>query len=210
VIEFEVIVTFSVLIFSLCFIPAPDVTQVIIQSTLQGRASGVLMVLGICSAMVLNSVAVILGMAAIIQRSELTFFVMQWAGVVYLLFLGVNSIFLESKREGVQSGECLSRWGLYRRGALITLLNPFGILFLSIILLPFVDEAAGNISFQMLQLCGLMILVVLLVFCSFSLVADLLLKKWLHSIHAQKYLCFLSGGIILFFAGYLAMAQPTL
>ena len=79
----DVIIAFSALIFSLCFIPAPDITQVVLQSSLQGKRSGIIMVLGICSALVLNSAAVILGLAAIIQTSELAFFIMQWVGVAY-------------------------------------------------------------------------------------------------------------------------------
>jgi threonine/homoserine/homoserine lactone efflux protein len=209
-IEVDVLITFSVLILSLCFIPAPDITQVIIQSTLQGRKSGFIVVLGICSALMLNSAAVIFGIATIFRTSEFAFFVLQWIGVVYLLYLAVSSFFVESKRAVVESHGALSRWNLYRRGVLITLLNPLAMLSLLILLPPFIDEELGHIPFQMLQLCTIMTLVVFVVFSSFSIIADSVLRKWLHSKRAQHYLCYFSGVIILFFAGFLAIAQPIL
>jgi threonine/homoserine/homoserine lactone efflux protein len=95
--------------------PGPDNLFVVAQSVQNGRAAGLLVTLGLATGLVAHTLAVALGLAALVQASSFAFTLLKFAGAAYLLLLTWKAF-----RSG-GSGEAgpavaLDRAKLYRRG----------------------------------------------------------------------------------------------
>ena len=69
----ETIIAFFGVAVLLALSPGPDNLFVLSQSALYGRASGLIIVLGLCTGLVVQTAAVALGVAAVVQASPLAF-----------------------------------------------------------------------------------------------------------------------------------------
>ena len=161
----------------LALVPGPDNLFVLTQSVLLGRWAGVTATLGFCTGLVAHTVAVALGVAALLRQSGAAF---------YLLYLAWR--FLRAPPIGLGNAEAAAprRWVLYRRGVVMNLTNPKVSLFFLAFLPQFTDQRAGPVAVQLILFGLLFILATLLVFGAIALLADAI-RPWLarHS-QAQK------------------------
>lgn len=67
-IPFEVILTFFAASILLALAPGPDNIFVLTQSALHGRMSGLVVTLGLCTGLIVHTLAVALGVAVIFRR----------------------------------------------------------------------------------------------------------------------------------------------
>lgn len=72
--------------------PGPDTAFIVGQSVAHGRRAGLLSVLGISAGCVVHTMALALGLSAILAASASAFTVIKIAGAVYLTYLGVRMI----------------------------------------------------------------------------------------------------------------------
>jgi len=96
-------------------------------------------ILGIAS--LLTIVAV--GLGAVLAASELAFQVVKWAGVAYLVYLGIQA-FRSGDAGGLgddTAGPPATAWALFGRGYLVSVTNPKGIIFLVAMVPQFIDPA---------------------------------------------------------------------
>src|SRR5262245_10482395 len=91
VIPFEIIVTFIGAATLLAWVPGPDNLFVLTQSALHGSKIGIFVTLGLCTGLIVHSVAVSLGVAAIFQTSQLAFTALKVIGAGYLLYLAYRA-----------------------------------------------------------------------------------------------------------------------
>lgn len=202
----ETILTFFTASVLLGMAPGPDNLFVLTQSTLHGRAAGLVVMLGLCTGLVVHSAAVALGVAAIFQSSDVAFTVLKFCGAGYLLYLAWRTFTARADGlpEGLQSGP--GRAALYRRGIIMNITNPKVSIFFLAFLPQFADPARGSVAVQVMLLGGLFIIATILVFGGVAIAAGSL-RQWLSkSDRAQNILNKLTGVVLFGLAARLATA----
>ena len=137
---------FIAAVVALVLMPGPDAMYILGRSVTQGARAGILSGLGTMAGLVTHITAAALGLSAILAASAHAFTVVKWAGVAYLLYLGVRTFFDKSgfAAPDGQSGKRRSAQALFWQGMLTNLLNPKVALFFLAFLPQFVDPAAQS------------------------------------------------------------------
>ncbi|HEY0878490.1 MAG TPA: LysE family translocator [Zeimonas sp.] len=204
----ETVLTFFTASLLLAAAPGPDNLFVLTQSTLHGRGAGLLVVLGLCTGLVVHSLAVAFGAAAVFQSSAVAFSVLKFGGAAYLLYLAWKTFTasaLPLPGEGAASGP--GRRELYRRGVIMNITNPKVSVFFLAFLPQFADPARGSVAVQILFLGGLFIVSTILVFGCVALAAGSLRERLLRSDRAQVALHRLAAIVFVGLAVRLATAE---
>lgn len=203
----EVLLTFIAASALLAFVPGPDNIFVLTQSALSGRKAGLLVTLGLCSGLIVHTVAVAAGVAAIFQVSILAFTLLKIIGAAYLLYLAWGAFRAKAEDIGADGAKTLSNVALYQRGIIMNVTNPKVAIFFLAFLPQFTNPEAGNVSWQIVQLGGLFMITALL---CFSLIAILsgFLNQWLsQSPKAQTTLNKIAGTVFVALALKLLMSE---
>jgi threonine/homoserine/homoserine lactone efflux protein len=125
--------------------PGQDTLYIVGRTVSQGRRAGVLSVLGICSGIVIHTVAAAYGLAAILAASANAYVVIKFAGAAYLAYLGIRMMLSGPTTAGPSStfgGD--SPWSIYRAGLFSNVLNPKVALFFLAFLPQFVAPTAES------------------------------------------------------------------
>jgi threonine/homoserine/homoserine lactone efflux protein len=150
----------SVLLIAL---PGPNLLYILARSVGQGRRAGVVSALGVETGTVAHVVAAVLGLSTVVAASPAAMTVLKFAGVAYLLYLGIGVL---RARDGAEAGVATGPLGrAYLDGVLVNLLNPKVVLFFLAFLPQFVSDVDGPVKGQMLVLGS--------VFVALGLVFDL-------------------------------------
>lgn len=162
---------------ALLLIPGPAVLYITTRSATQGRVAGLVSVLAIETANLIQAVAAGLGLSAILLSSALAFDVVKYLGAAYLIYLGVRKLF--SSDESVENEEVkresLSR--IYWQGFAVNILNPKTALFFFAFLPQFVDPARGNVTAQNLLLGAIFVGLAIITDSLYALLASSLAGK---------------------------------
>lgn len=191
----------------LAMTPGPDNIFVLTQSALRGRLAGILVTLGLCTGLIVHTLAVSLGVAAIFQASALAFTVLKLAGAAYLLYLAWQAFRASSSGIAMGKGSSASPGQLYRRGIIMNITNPKVSIFFLAFLPQFADPARGSLSGQMVQLGGLFIVATLLVFGAIALLAGLIGQRLSRSQQAERVMNRMAGTVFAALALKLATTQ---
>ncbi|QPA32134.1 LysE family transporter [Thermaerobacillus caldiproteolyticus] len=113
--------------------PGPQ-WAITIKTSLSSRECGFYTVLGMCTGSIAHITYCLLGIGVIISQSILLFNVVKWIGAVYLIYLGLKSLFTKKQQNDFLDkinnvSNQLTRWKSYRTGMLTSLLNPKATLF---------------------------------------------------------------------------------
>jgi threonine/homoserine/homoserine lactone efflux protein len=135
----EVFAAFAGASLALLVVPGPSVLYIVTRSMDQGRAAGLISVLGIHTGTIVHVVAAALGLSAILASSAVSFQVVKYAGAAYLIWLGVTAL-RERHREGSEGRDRERSLGrIYAQGVVVNVLNPKTALFFLAFLPQFVD-----------------------------------------------------------------------
>ena len=182
----ETLLTFFMASALLALAPGPDNIFVLTQSSLYGKRSGLVVMLGLCTGLVVHSFAVALGVAVIFQQSVLAFSILKLAGAGYLLYLAWQAFRASAAKIQTQGKEGIRLPKLYGRGIIMNITNPKVSIFFLAFLPQFADPSRGPVSLQILLLGGLFILSTILVFGGIAFLAGTI-GQWLNrSGKAQK------------------------
>jgi threonine/homoserine/homoserine lactone efflux protein len=144
----EAFAAFAVASLALLVVPGPSVLYIVTRSVHQGRAAGLVSVLGIHTGSIVHVVAAALGVSAILASSALAFGVVKYAGAAYLIWLGVRAL----RRRDVDAPEVelpsTSLRRTYTQGVVVNVLNPKTALFFLAFLPQFVDPGRGSVPVQ--------------------------------------------------------------
>ena len=128
----------SFFLFSVVFIaiPGPNILVIVSTSLQAGKTRGLQTVLGTSLAMSIQLLVSAIGTSWLLAGMAQGLFWLKWIGVLYLVFLGVKSLynFSQGKISPVPSA-----LGSFQRGFWISLTNPKTILFFSAFLPQFVN-----------------------------------------------------------------------
>lgn len=135
-------------------LPGPSVMFVVGRALTFGRTNAVLSVLGNAIGCYLAGVAVALGLGPLLERSEFLFQTIKWAGIAYLIWLGVQAL----RKAGSVTDTApattgsKSRWEAIRTGIIVGLTNPKSFVLFTAVVPQFINPAAGNTTLQILLL----------------------------------------------------------
>ena len=137
---------------ALLLIPGPAVLYITTRSATQGRLAGLVSVLAIETANLIQATAAGLGLSAILLSSALAFDVVKYLGAAYLIYLGIRKLMSpdESAETEKFKKESLSR--IYWQGFAVNILNPKTAFFFLALFPQFIDPARGNVAAQNLLL----------------------------------------------------------
>lgn len=187
--------------------PGPDNIFVLTQSALRGRLAGIFVTLGLCTGLIVHTLAVSFGVAAIFQTSAIAFTVLKLAGAAYLLYLAWQAF--RAPATGIHLGQSNGANGLelYRRGIIMNITNPKVSIFFLAFLPQFAEPARGALTVQMMLLGGLFILATLLVFGSIALLAGTIGRRLGQSAKAEKIMNRVAGTVFAALALKLATTE---
>ena len=135
--------------------PGPSVLFVIARAISWDRKVAIFTVAGNVTGSFVLSVFVAIGFGPILQRSELAYTGVQWAGGLYLMYLGVDAIkhravHAADMRNQRDSAPTVAR--SIRDGFWVGSLNPKAIVFYAAVLPQFIDRERGSVTAQLILL----------------------------------------------------------
>ena len=191
----------------LAIIPGPDNVFVLTQSALHGKLSGLVVVFGLCTGLLVHTGAVAFGVAVLFQASAIAFTLLKFIGAGYLLYLAWQIYRTSPEQIQMSNNSQRSLAKLYRRGIIMNVTNPKVSIFFLAFLPQFADPERGSISLQMIVLGGIFIVATILVFGAIALVGGTL-GDWLNrSTRAQKMMNWVAGTVFVGLALKLVTAE---
>lgn len=187
--------------------PGPDNLFVLTQSALYGRLAGLIVTLGLCTGLIVHTLAVALGVAAVFQTSELAFSVLKVLGATYLVYLAFLAFRTGSQDTFNGKTPRLTHGALYRRGIVMNVTNPKVALFFLAFLPQFADPQRGSVPVQILMFGALFIVATVLVFGAVALGGGLLGGLLRRSPGTQVWLNRMAGIVFVGLAVRLAFAE---
>jgi threonine/homoserine/homoserine lactone efflux protein len=175
----ETMITFLAASILLALAPGPDNIFVLTQSALHGRLSGIVVMLGLCTGLIVHTSAVALGIAVIFQKSATAFSILKFIGAGYLLYLGWQAFRASAEKIRIQNNGKINHWKLYCRGIIMNITNPKVSIFFLAFLPQFANPSRGPISLQIFLLGSLFIIATMLVFGTIAFLSGTL-GQWLN------------------------------
>jgi threonine/homoserine/homoserine lactone efflux protein len=151
--------------------PGPDVIYIIARGVAQGRWAALVSAWGVCVGMLVHTSFAAAGLSALLARSVVTFQIVKYAGVAYLLYLGIGTL-LDKRGFGAtpQGSPTVGLKRTFLQGVATNVLNPKVALFFLAFLPQFVDPTRSAAS-QLLVLGLVFVAVGLGVLCAMAFFA---------------------------------------
>jgi len=203
----ETIASFFTAAILLALAPGPDNIFVLTQSALRGKGPGLMVMLGLCTGLMVHTIAVTLGVALIFQTSAIAFSALKYIGAGYLVYLAWQAFRASAEKIPAGSRETSTYRRLYCRGIIMNITNPKVSVFFLAFLPQFADPARGPVSVQLLLLGGLFILATLLVFGAIALLGGTLGHLFNRSERIQRLFNKVAGTVFLGLALKLATTK---
>ncbi|MEV6861542.1 LysE family translocator [Streptosporangium subroseum] len=142
---------FALASLALVLVPGPNHIYIAARGIAQGRAAGVASALGVETGTMVHIAAAAAGLSYVITRSATLFNVIKWAGVAYLIYLGIRAL---TSRQELRTREADPQplRKIFLEGVIVNVLNPKVILFFLAFLPQFVDPEAGAVPLQIVIL----------------------------------------------------------
>jgi len=178
----------------LALAPGPDNLFVLMQSAAHGRRAGMAVVLGLCTGLIGHTLAVAVGLAALIAASSLAFALLKLVGAAYLLYLawGAWRAAPDATTPDTPAPDTTTAAprlsALYRRGIIMNLTNPKVSLFFLAFLPQFVSLAHGSPTLQIITLGAVFMLAALAVFGGIAFFCGLFGERLAASLPARRWL----------------------
>lgn len=202
----DILVTFAIAVVLLALAPGPDNLFVLTQSALNGAKSGLWVVLGLCSGLVFHSIAVAMGLAALLKASVVAFTLIKFAGVAYLLYLAYQALRAPVQALGDEAPK-RSPFALYRRGLIMNITNPKVAIFFLAFFPQFTDPAYGSMLMQIATLGVIFVISTLLVFGSVALLAGGLSDRMARTPKVQLWMNRVAGVVFIGLAAKIALGE---
>ncbi len=134
--------------------PGADTLYILTRSIAQGSRAGLMSVAGIMSGCVVHVLAAAFGLSLILSTSAVAFFLVKWAGALYLIFLGIRALTsttpaFEARVSRFTHKDLIT---IYKQGVITNVLNPKVALFFLSFLPQFINpaNARGPLPFLLL------------------------------------------------------------
>jgi len=189
-------------------IPGTGVIYTVSSSIGGGRRRGLFAAVGCTLGIVPHMLAAMLGLSGIMQAGAVAFEVVRWAGVAYLVFMGVSMIRNAGDLPLDDENASIDPTGLVvRRGILLNLLNPKLTLFFFAFLPQFLDASPGLLDTKLIGLGGIFMLMTLAVFAVYALASAAIRDLVLAAPVARRWIERAFGAFLIGFAARLAVTD---
>jgi threonine/homoserine/homoserine lactone efflux protein len=132
--------------------PGPAVLYIVARSVQQGRAAGLVSMLGIHLGTIVHITAASVGLSALLVSSALAFAIVKYLGAAYLIWIGIRTFMARDLHPDAPAPPKAPLRRVFRDGFLVNLFNPKTAIFFLAFLPPFVDPARGALHWQILIL----------------------------------------------------------
>ncbi|GAA3190156.1 LysE family translocator [Nonomuraea roseoviolacea subsp. carminata] len=188
---------------ALVVIPGPNHLYIAARGLAQGRGAALASAFGVETGTLVHIAAAAAGLSYLITRSATLFGIVKWAGVAYLVYLGVRAF--TSKEEA--AGRALRPQPLpkvFLEGVVVNVLNPKVTLFFLALLPQFVDQRAGSPALQIVVLGVTLLVFGLLSDIVYALTAGALGARLARRARTLRYVSgvvYLGMGVVTAFTG---------
>lgn len=189
-------------------IPGTGVVYTVSNSVGGGWRRGLVAAVGCTLGIVPHLLAAMLGLSGIMQAGSVVFEVVRWAGVVYLVFMGVMMV-----REAGELALDAADTGAFPaglvvwRGILLNVLNPKLTVFFFAFLPQFLDASPGMFDPSLVGLGGVFMLMTLAVFAVYAIASAALRELVLAAPAARRWAERAMGAFLIGFAVKLALTD---
>ena len=189
-------------------IPGTGVLYTVSSSIGGGRRRGFFAAIGCTLGIVPHMLAAMLGLSAIMQAGSVVFEVVRWAGVAYLVFMGVSMIRNAGALPLDDRNASLDPMSpIVWRGILLNALNPKLTLFFFAFLPQFLDASPGLLDPKLMGLGGIFMLMTLAVFAVYALASAAIRDLVLSVPVARRWIERALGALLIGFAAKLAFTD---
>ncbi|MGD9365096.1 MAG: LysE family translocator [Desulfobacteraceae bacterium] len=206
--DFQAVGTFTLMVLLLTIIPGPNTALILRTVPQNGRRTGILNLVGIVSGFYMHGIISTLGLSALILKTSQAFFAVKLLGPIYLLYLGVTSLwqafYLKHSSVKTIKGEnnknaIRKDKRLFLEGFLTNLLNIKASMFYLAVFPQFIN-LEGNPILESFILVAIHSIVVVIWF-SFIIIA---FGKITHALSSMKFKRMVQGatGSLLLWFGY--------
>ena len=137
--------------FLFCFSPGPAVVYTVSHSLSGGLRLSLAASSGVICGNIIYFVLSVLGLGVLLATSYHFFLIVKWAGIAYLVFLGISMLFASGAGIANSNAKRKSVAAVVRGGIVLQLANPKNLVFFLAILPPFINPNE-NIALQILIL----------------------------------------------------------
>ena len=183
--------------------PGPSVLFVIARAIAWWKKTSVLTVLGNVLGSFVLSTLVALGVGPVLEKYNLAYIGVQWAGGLYLIYLGLDAI----KKRSVHASDMTNQGPVgptafesIRDGFWVGALNPKAIVFFAAVLPQFIDIEGDSVTLQLFFLG--------LTFCVLAFISDSIwgllagtVRTWLSSSQHRLERLRAFGGVVMIVLG---------
>lgn len=184
----DTVISFFGIAVLLALSPGPDNLFVLTLSALRGPKAGLWVVLGLCSGLVVHTMAVAWGVAALFAASATAFTLLKLVGAAYLLYLAWGAWRAPAHTADSPPPAALTPLQAWSRGVVMNLTNPKVILFFLAFLPQFARPENGSIATQTFWLGIIFIVAAWFTFSALALMAGTVGRQLRQSAKAQRWL----------------------
>jgi threonine/homoserine/homoserine lactone efflux protein len=149
----ETLVGFAIVAAGLMVLPGPSNFFILAQGIGHGHRAALDAVVGIAAASAIRVALTAAGLSALLASSAIAFQIMRWAGVAYLIYLGITAWRSPHAGPDAPANESRpARRQSFTKGLLVGLGNPKMVLFFVAFFPQFIDPVQGSAVTQMLVL----------------------------------------------------------
>ncbi|MEI2329228.1 lysine transporter LysE [Priestia megaterium] len=194
----------------LVILPGPD-TAIMTKNTLTvGKQGGFKTMLGICCALSIHTFTAIVGLSAIIAKSALLFSIFKYIGSVYLIYLGIKSLWTLRNKNTTETIEPIAKSkykneSSFKQGFLTNLLNPKIAVFFLTFLPQFVNHESH--TFMPFLILGITYIVLTVVWYLFYIYLLNQISSFMKKPKTQKVIEGITGTILIGFGIKLALEK---
>ena len=206
---FDLWLSFLVASSILAIAPGPDNLFVLLQSAMHGPKAGIMVTLGLCVGVLLQTLFAAFGVAAVVATSAVLLTIIKCLGAAYLSYLAWGAwhapVMQGNQFDNQAKSSALTSFQLWRRGILMNITNPkvliFFLAFFPQFLIP--GSTEKSVMLQMLEMGTTFLIVTIIVFSGIAWCAGTLADR-IRSECFQRYLNKISAVI------FIALAISTL
>ncbi|MED3398368.1 LysE family translocator [Bacillus wiedmannii] len=203
---------FLFIIMSICLIilPGPDTAMATKNTLVAGKVGGVKTVFGTCVALLIHTLAAVIGLSAIIVKSALLFSIFKYVGALYLIYIGIKALLAVRNKEGFDTNDISlnnedKHTSCFRQGFLTNLLNPKVAVFFLTFLPQFLNP--NHNTFIQLLVMGLTYLVLTVIWFAFYIFLIDKISAFMKKPRTQRYIQGLTGIVLIGFGIKLAFEK---
>ncbi|PHC98917.1 lysine transporter LysE, partial [Bacillus toyonensis] len=187
---------FIIMSIFLIILPGPDTAMATKNTLVAGKMGGVKTVFGTCVALLIHTLAAVIGLSALIVKSALLFSIFKYVGALYLIYIGIKALLAVKNKEGVNTNDVSinndkEHTSCFRQGFLTNLLNPKIAVFFLTFLPQFLNPSHN--TFIQLLVMGLTYLVLTIIWFAFYIFLIDKISAFMKKPKTQRYIQGLTG-----------------